>query len=110
MRIRNYVACLSLASMLLAPGAPAFAVNKEMVQLQTQVQALQDQVARMQQSIDMNMGVMKNLVEQSADSVNKMNAAVNDLQNKMQGSRPTITARSISSPDKCSRCTTRWMS
>jgi tol-pal system protein YbgF len=85
MRIRNYVACLSLASMLLAPGAPAFAVSKEMIQLQTQVQALQDQVARMQQSIDMNMGVMKNLVEQSADSVNKMNAAVGDLQNKMQG-------------------------
>ena len=56
-----------------------------MVQLQTQVQALQDQIARMQQSIDMNMGVMKNLVEQSADSVNKMNAAVGDLQNKMQG-------------------------
>jgi tol-pal system protein YbgF len=71
--------------MLLAPGAPAFAVSKEMIQLQTQVQALQDQVARMQQSIDMNMGVMKNLVEQSADSVNKMNAAVGDLQNKMQG-------------------------
>src|SRR5580704_15738224 len=85
MRIRNYVACLSLASMLLAPGAPAFAVSKEMIQLQTQVQALQDQVARMQQSIDMNMGVMKNLVEQSADSVNKMNAAVTDLQNRMQG-------------------------
>ncbi len=71
--------------MLLAPGAPAFGVSKEMIQLQTQVQALQDQVARMQQSIDMNMGVMKNLVEQSADSVNKMNAAVGDLQNKMQG-------------------------
>lgn len=85
MRIRNYVACWAIAGMLLAPGAPAFAVSKEMVQLQTQVQALQDQVARLQQSIDMNMGVMKNLVEQSADSVNKMNAAVGDLQNKMQG-------------------------
>ncbi len=85
MRIRNYVAWLALASMLLAPAAPAFAVSKEMIQLQTQVQALQDQVARMQQSIDMNMGVMKNLVEQSADSVNKMNTAVGDLQNKMQG-------------------------
>ncbi len=46
---------------------------------------MQDQVARMQQSIDMNMGAMRNLIEQSADSVNKMNAAVNDLQNKMQG-------------------------
>ena len=57
-----------------------------MVQLQTQVQSLQDQVARLQQSMDMNMGAMRNLVEQSSDSVNKMNAAVNDLQNKLQGS------------------------
>jgi tol-pal system protein YbgF len=84
MRIRNYVLWLAIVAMLL-PGAPAFAVSKEIIQLQTQVQALQDQVARMQQSMDMNMGVVKNLVEQSSDSVNKMNAAVTDLQNKMQG-------------------------
>jgi tol-pal system protein YbgF len=79
------LAWLSIAAMIFATTAPSFAANKEMIQLQTQVQSLQDQVARMQQSIDMNMGVMKNLVEQSADSVNKMNAAVSDLQNKMQG-------------------------
>ena len=85
MRTRKCISSLALAAMLFAPGAPAFGVSKEMIQLQTQVQALQDQVARMQQSIDMNMGVMKNLIEQSADSVNKMNAAVGDLQNKMQG-------------------------
>ena len=70
-----------------------------MVQLQTQVQSLQDQVARMQQSIDMNMGVMKNLIEQSTDSVNKMNAAVNDLQNKMQG----LTADNNGKIDQLSR-------
>ncbi len=80
MRLRN-ITPLVLTALLLTP---AFAANKDMIQLQTQVQALQDQVARMQQSIDMNMGVMKNLVEQSADSVNKMNAAVADLQQKMQ--------------------------
>jgi len=73
-----------MMAMLLAT-TPSFAANKDMVQLQTQVQSLQDQVARLQQSVDMNMGVMKNLIEQSADSVNKMNAAVTDLQNKMQG-------------------------
>ena len=84
MRFRNPVAWLTLA-LLLAAAGPAFGVSKEMIQLQTQVQALQDQVARMQQSIDMNMGAMRNLIEQSADSVNKMNAAVNELQNKLQG-------------------------
>jgi tol-pal system protein YbgF len=85
MRLRNNAVCLAIVTLVLAAAVPAFAVSKEMVQLQTQVQALQDQVARLQQSIDMNMGVMKNLIEQSADSVNKMNATVTDLQNKMQG-------------------------
>ncbi|MDR3747866.1 MAG: tetratricopeptide repeat protein [Acidobacteriota bacterium] len=84
MRLRNTLTWLTVA-LLLASAGPAFGVSKEMIQLQTQVQALQEQVARMQQSIDMNMGAMRNLIEQSADSVNKMNAAVNELQNKMQG-------------------------
>src|ERR1039458_8284106 len=65
MRLRNNVAWLAIAALMLATVSPAAAANKDMIQLQTQVQALQDQVARMQQSIDMNMGVMKNLIEQS---------------------------------------------
>src|SRR5215472_8264000 len=85
MRFRNNLLWPALVAIVLAFEVPSYAVSKEIIQLQTQVQSLQDQVARMQQSIDMNMGVMKNLIEQSADSVNKMNAAVTDLQNKMQG-------------------------
>jgi tol-pal system protein YbgF len=85
MQLRKNVLAVATAATLLMAGIPCSAANKDMVQLQTQVQALQDQVARLQQSVDMNMGVMKNLIEQSADSVNKMNATVNDLQNKMQG-------------------------
>ncbi len=93
MRLRNIVPWLAIAAFMLATISPAFGVSKEMIQLQTQVQALQDQVARMQQSIDMNMGVMKNLVEQSADSVNKMNTAVSDLQQKMQGQASDTNGR-----------------
>jgi TolA-binding protein len=63
---------------------PAFAVNKDMVQLQTQVQQLQDAVARLQQTNDESMGVLKSLVQQSADSVNKMAATVSALQKQMQ--------------------------
>jgi tol-pal system protein YbgF len=84
MRFRSNFFWLA-AMLLVATANPAFAVNKEIIQLQTQVQALQDQVSRMQQSVDMNMGALRNLIEQSADSVNKMNAAVNELQTKMQG-------------------------
>jgi TolA-binding protein len=65
-------------------SAPAFAVNKDMVQLQTQIQQLQDSVARLQQSNDERMGVMKDLVQQSADSINKMSSTVEALQKQMQ--------------------------
>ena len=77
-----------LTSVLLAfcalSAVPAFAVNKDMVQLQTQIQQLQDAVARLQQSNDERMGVMKDLVQQSADSINKMSATVDALQRGMQ--------------------------
>jgi tol-pal system protein YbgF len=68
---------------LLLTAAPAFAANKDMIQLQTQIQQLQDAVARLQQSNDERMGVLKDLVQQSADSVNRMSVAVDTLQKQM---------------------------
>jgi len=65
-------------------GSPAFAVNKDMVQLQTQIQQLQDAVARLQQSNDERMGVMKDLIQQSADSVNRMSVTLDALHKQMQ--------------------------
>jgi TolA-binding protein len=65
-------------------ATPAFAVSKEQVQLQTQIQQLQDAVARLQQSNDERMGVLKDLVQQSADSVNKMSVTIDGLQKQLQ--------------------------
>jgi tol-pal system protein YbgF len=63
-----------------AVSLPASAGTKEqLIQLQTQVQALQDQMARMQQSFDERMGVMRNLVEQTTDAVNSTNNSVTAL-------------------------------
>jgi tol-pal system protein YbgF len=84
MRVQNKLSTLLIAALFLTNVHPAFAVSKEIIQLQTQVQTLSDQVSRMQQSIDERLGVMRNLVEQSADSVNKMSVAVTDLQRKTQ--------------------------
>ena len=50
-------------------GGSSFGRNKDMVQLQTQVQQLQEQMTAMQRSFDERMGVMKNLVEQDTDAV-----------------------------------------
>src|SRR5271170_3749639 len=70
--------------------APAFAVNKDMVELQAQVTQLQQQMTQMKQSFDERMGVMKNLLEQNTDAANKVTAAIDGLQasiNKQQQDR-----------------------
>jgi tol-pal system protein YbgF len=75
---------LFIAVALLALCAsPVFAANKDMVQLQTQVQAIQDQLTQMKQSFDERMGVMRNLVEQSTDTMNKLNGTMSDLQKSL---------------------------
>jgi tol-pal system protein YbgF len=75
---------ISIALFTVLALTPAFGVSKEIVQLQTQVQALQDQMARMQQTFDERMGIMKNLVEQDTDTVNKVNSSIQALQNTLQ--------------------------
>ncbi len=75
-------------------GCPsAFAANKDMVQLQTQVQQLQDAVARLQQSNDERMGVLKDLVQQSADSVNRMSVALETLQKQVSTQQEAQTGK-----------------
>ncbi|MGA9527952.1 MAG: tol-pal system protein YbgF [Terriglobales bacterium] len=83
---------ISFASALLFAISitPAFAVNKDLVELQTQVAALQQQMTQMKQSFDERMGVMKNLLEQNTDAANKVTAAIDSLQasiNKQQTDR-----------------------
>src|SRR6267378_7571564 len=84
MRIQRLLTILVLLSSLWLATPSAWGVSREIVQLQTQVQALQDQMTHMQQSFDERMGVMKNLVEQSTDSMNKVAASVTDLQGTLQ--------------------------
>ena len=63
---------------------PAWGVSKEIIQLQTQVQALQDQMTHMQQSFDERMGVMKSLMDQNTDSMNKVAASMTALQGSLE--------------------------
>ena len=70
--------------MVAAPATPAFAVSKEIIQLQTQVQDLADRMATMQQSFDERMGVMRSLVEHSTDNVNQLSESVQEMQKTLQ--------------------------
>jgi len=81
MKINRNSALLAALMMIFLVGlCPAWGVSKDMVQLQTQVQQLQEQMTAMQRSFDERMGVMKNLVEQDTDAVNKVASALNGLQ------------------------------
>ncbi len=73
----------SLVCLATLTAQPALAANKDMIQLQTQVQQLIDSLARLQQSNDQQMGVLKDLVQQDVDAVNKMSTTVGALQAKL---------------------------
>ena len=94
----SYFAFFALFLVLWLGVAPAWGVSKEMVQLQTQVQQLQEQMTAMQRSFDERMGVMKNLVEQDTDAVNKVASALNALQTTLRNSSRTGGRRPTRSP------------
>jgi len=75
---------MMIAALVVAFERPMVPANKDMVQLQTQVQALTDQMSQMKTSFDERMGVMRNLIEQSTDNTNKVAAAVNGLAQELQ--------------------------
>jgi tol-pal system protein YbgF len=88
MKSRHILILFVLLSVLWLGVNPVSGANKDMVQLQTQVQQLQEQMTAMQRSFDERMGVMKNLVETDTDAVNKVATALNGLQTtlaKQQG-------------------------
>ncbi|HET6936217.1 MAG TPA: transporter, partial [Candidatus Angelobacter sp.] len=75
------VAVLFFAGM--ARPAAAADTKSQLIQIQTQLQILQDNVARMQQSFDERMGIMKDMITQQTDNVNKMGTLVQNLQKSL---------------------------
>jgi tol-pal system protein YbgF len=84
MNCRKFTTVAITVLMVGALATPAFAVSREIVQLQTQVQDLADRMAKMQQSFDESMGVMRSLIEHSTDTVNKLSESVQTMQNTLQ--------------------------
>src|SRR6202451_412372 len=75
---KHIIRLTAVALFALPCGIPqAFAVSKEMVQLQAKVQHLQT-------SNDERMGVLVNLVQQNTDNMNRMMTAVNALQSTLK--------------------------
>jgi tol-pal system protein YbgF len=77
----KFIALIMGAGLMLPP---AFAANKDMVALQTQVQALQDQIARLQQSNDERFGAMRSLLEQNTDTLNRLANSLDAVSHSLQ--------------------------
>jgi tol-pal system protein YbgF len=82
--LRNRLVVVAVAATLVtyAP-ARARAANKDIVELQTQVQQLMDAVQRLQSTVDGKFGLIQHLMEQTADNANRMSATVDALQKKL---------------------------
>jgi tol-pal system protein YbgF len=71
-------------ALFLSPAA--FSANKDMIALQTQVQALQDQLSRLQQSNDERFGAMRSLLEQNTDTINRVSNSLDAISHSLQAS------------------------
>jgi tol-pal system protein YbgF len=80
--------CRRILFVILAAGlvgaSPAWAVNRELVALETQVQQLSDQITTLKQSLDERLGVLKNETDQNTESINKVTAAITTIQTSLQ--------------------------
>jgi len=84
MKIHRYSTLLILLVALWLNLTPAWGVSKEIIQLQAQMQTLQDQMTQMQQSFNERMGVMKSLMDQNTDNMNKVTASMSGIQTGLQ--------------------------
>ena len=84
--VSKVVSLAVLAALGVAPlfPAPAAAQKREYIQLQRDVQVLQEQVRELQRSHDERNAVLKTLLEQTLDAVNRMQRAVSAVEKSVQ--------------------------
>jgi len=87
-------AFLILTIVSLVFGAqPGYAVSKETLHLMEQLDQLQQQVTALQKTVDTQSAVLRTLVEQTSDNVNKLKANMDDLRDVTQKNLATSNAR-----------------
>ncbi len=82
MKKQSFIVLIAVLAFVICAshGAAAADTKSQLIQIQTQLQLMQDNMARMQQSFDERMGVMKDMLTQQIDNVNKMGTTVQNLQ------------------------------
>lgn len=90
---RYVFAAFFLAGCFTLPAA-AVDTKSQLIQIQTQLQIMQDNMTQMKQSFDERMGVMKDMITQQTDNVNKMGTAIQNLQ-KTLGAQTTDASSKV---------------
>src|SRR5580698_7360663 len=82
MKKQSFIALFALLFFVVCASYNAAAADtkSQLIQIQTQLQLMQDSMARMETSFNERMGVMKDLLTQQIDNVNKMGVTVQNLQ------------------------------
>jgi tol-pal system protein YbgF len=84
---------LLIISLLVAWVQPGYAVSKEVLQMMQQLDALQQAVQNLQKTVDTQAAVLKTLIEQASDNVNKIKSNMDDLRESTQKNLATSNAR-----------------
>ena len=92
LRIRFLAAAFAAVVVVSAP-TPARATSKEIIELQTQVQQLMDNVQRLQSTLDSRFGLMQSLAQQTADDANRITATVTALQTKLAAQSDAMSGK-----------------
>lgn len=84
----------ALACVILFMEAPqAFASNKDIIELQTEVQQLQAMLLTMQQSEEAHLGALTNMLQQTTSSVAKISTQLDAMQKSMQTTQGTNSGK-----------------
>jgi tol-pal system protein YbgF len=96
MNKNNPIAILAVLLLVACCAQPASAADtkSQLIQIQTQLQIMQDNMTQMKQSFDERMGVMKDMITQQTDNVNKMGTAIQSLQ-KTLGAQTTDASSKV---------------
>ena len=78
---------------LMVGARPGYAVSKEVLQMMQQMDALQQAVQNLQKTVDTQGAVLKTLIEQASDNVNKIKSNMDDLRETTQKNLATSSAR-----------------
>ena len=72
---------------LMVVNPSAWSVDREIVQLESQLEALQDQMTRMQQAFDDRVESMHGLTKKSADAINNLSTTIMRFQTALDRER-----------------------